>query len=265
MANATARVAKKFVSLHDGQYFRRSVETLSAETTYYVHALIGIDTTGYYCKGDDTQSWILGGIVRADQGNQVLPAGTAGDTALELEVHRPEFMQIALSSVAVTDIGKTVYADDDQTAIIASSSTTYGNVVGFVYDLVYDSSGTVVSNIALVKLSYDGIAGHARLGATKVMAATGTQTLTKYDLNKVILLPNTAAHTLNLPAIAGCPAGTWMQFMKTTSDAAAVTLDGDGSETIDGATTYAAIDAQYDCARLVSDGSGWIIAARDIT
>ena len=53
---------------------------------------------------------------------------------------------MALSSVAVTDIGRKVYASDDQTGTL--TPTTYGNVIGVVVDV----AGT---DIALVEpISY---------------------------------------------------------------------------------------------------------------
>jgi len=254
MANATSIVAK---GGSDRRYFRRSVETLGAETTFYKHALIGVDATGYYCKGDDTQAWLLAGVVRGESGNPKLPAGTAGDGTIDLDVWRPEYMELYISGVAVTDLYKKVYASDDQTGVLSNSSLTYANFIGHVVDVV-------ASNIALVKMCYEGIAGHAAYGVSKWLAATGTQTLSKLDVNKTIFLPNTAAHTVNLPAVADTQAGDRLTFVKTTTDAQAVTLDGNSSETIDGSTTLATIDAQFDTAILVSTGSAWIVVARDI-
>ena len=255
MANATARVKKGHVSV-TSEHIKRSTETLSAETTFYPGAMIGVDTTGYYAKFDDTQSMVFAGLVREKEGDPVLPAGTAGDAALGLDIVQPKRFQLAISSVAVTDINKKVYASDDQTGVLTNGGT-YGNLVGTVVEVV-------ASGIALVEPVYDGVAAHARLHSAKTLAATGTQTLTKLDIGKTIFCPNTAAHTVNLPAVAGTQAGDRIHFVKTTSDAAAVTLDGDGAETIDGAATYAAIDAAYDCATLVSTGSAWIIENRDI-
>lgn len=257
MANATAIVKKGVLSCTD-EFRQRSTETLASETTFYTHALVGVDTTGYYCKGDDAQSWILAGVVRGKEGNPVLPAGTAGDGTIQLDVHRPTHLELAIASVAVTDIGKKVYAIDDQTGTLDASTRTYANLVGEVEDVV-------ASGIALVKLCYDGLAGHQRLQAAKFMAATGAQSLTKLDLNKTIFLPNTAAYALTLPAVADTQAGDRLTFVKTTSAAFAVTLTGNGAETIDGSNTLATIDAQYDTAILVSTGSAWIVVARDIT
>jgi len=239
------------------EFMRRSVETLSTETTFYRNALVGIDITGYYCKGDDTQSWILAGVVRGDQGTPVLPAGTAGDGTIDLDIQRPQALELKIASVAVTDIGKKVYAVDDQTGTLNASTLTYANFIGTVLDVV-------ATNIALVELCYDGLAGHRKHGTAKWLAATGNQTLTKYDLNKTFFIPNTEALTITLPAVADTQAGDELRFLKTSADAFAATLDGNGSETIDGAATLATIDAQFDCATLVSTGSAWIVLNRDL-
>jgi hypothetical protein len=257
VANATDRVAKGKVDVTD--VFRTaSVETLSAATRFYSHALIGTDSTGYLCKGDDTQSWLFAGIVRGREGNPLLPAGTAGDGTIDLDIERPHSLEVTLTSVAVTDFGKPVYATFDNQVTLDNSATTYANVVGFV-------AKKVATNIALIELAYDGVAANRRLMAAKTMAATGAQTLSKYDLGKTIILPNTAAYALTLPAVADCPAGSIFSFAKSTSNAAAVTITGNAAENIDGSNTYAAIDAQYDCAILVSVGTAWIIQNRDIT
>lgn len=258
MANATAIVAKGVIPFTlDG--CQESSATLAAETTFYPRALLGRTTGGYLAKMDDSQSLIFAGVVSEHHGKQVLPAGTAGDGTIQLEYQKPRFHALAISGVAVTDIGKTVYASDDQTGVLTSASLTYANVIGQV-------AGYLASGIALVELAYDGVAGNLRLAASKTMAATGTQTLTRWDIGKTIILPNTAAHTLNLPAIAGVPLGGRLRFVKTTSDAQAVTLDGDGSETIDASATLATIDAINDTAELVATGaSTWAVQSRDIT
>lgn len=255
MANATGLVNKAVID--QMKFYRRSTETLAAETTFYPVAMLGIDATGYLCKGDDTQAWAFAGVVSNDHGAQVLAAGTAGADALKLNHMRPEYFQLAISGVAVTDIGKKVYASDDQTGVLSNSSLTYANFVGTVEDVP-------ASGIALVKACYSGVAGNGQFGVSKWLAATGTQTLSKMDLNKTIFLPNTAAHTVNLPAVADTQAGDRLTFIKTTTDAQAVTLDGNSSETIDGATTLATIDAQFDTAILVSTGTAWVVLARDI-
>lgn len=253
MANATARVAKRIT--HDRKFAKRSSATLASATNFFTTAMLGLTTAGYLAKFDDSQSMIFVGLVRGREGDPTLAAGTAGDAALGLDYEIPDAFELAVSGVAVTDIGKKVYASDDQTGVM--TQTTYGNLVGTIIDVI-------ASGIALIAPAYDGISGNKRLGAARTLAATGAQSLTKFDLGKTIFLPNTAAYTVTLPAAADTQAGDELHFVKTTAAAFAVTLDGNASETIDGATTLATIDAQFDCAVLVSDGSGWIVKNRDI-
>lgn len=257
MANATAKVNKGTVGVLDAEHAKRSSVTLSAELQYYVNAMVGITTAGYLAKFDDSQSMLFVGLVKGREGNPLLPSGTAGDDALMLDYYRPKFFELAIASVAVTDIGKKVYASFDATGVLTNGGT-YGNFVGHVVDVA-------ASGIAIVEACYDGLAGHRRFGVAKTLAATGEQTLTKWDINKTILIPNTAAHSIILPAVAGTQAGDRIHFIKTTSDAFAATLDGAAAETIDGAATLATLDAQFDCATIVSTGSAWIVEHRDIT
>lgn len=72
----------------------------------------------------------------------------------------------------------------------------------------------------------------------------------------------TAASTITatLPAVSSddATAGRVVTILKIDSGAGSVTIDGDGSETINGATT-ASLTSQYDYLTLVSDGSEWIV------
>jgi hypothetical protein len=63
--------------------------------------------------------------------------------------------------------------------------------------------------------------------------------------------------TLTLPAVASSQYKTY-QVVKVDAGAGAVTLDGDGSETINGATTYA-LSAQYDAVTIWCDGTEWFV------
>jgi hypothetical protein len=253
VANATD-IVKKGVVRRTDEFIELPVETLSAETRFWPNALIGLDATGYACKGDDTQSWLMAGVVTQDQGAPLLPASTAGDGTAILRVQQPQRLEIAIASIAVTDRFKPVYALFDQTGTLDPSATTYANLIGHVV-------AVVASGIALVEPAYDGIGGNVRLSAAKVLAATGAQTLSKTDLGKRIIIPNTAAIAVTLPAVASCPAGSWFWFTKTTAagGGTAVTLTGNGAENINGSNTNNTIDAQYDTMTIVSTGTEWII------
>jgi hypothetical protein len=67
------------------------------------------------------------------------------------------------------------------------------------------------------------------------------------------------AVTVNLPAAASSQ-GYSVTVKKTDSSVNAVTLDGDTTETIDGATTYA-LSTQYDSVSIRCDGTEWFIVA----
>jgi len=64
--------------------------------------------------------------------------------------------------------------------------------------------------------------------------------------------------------VASARAGAWLRLVKTNAAAFAVTLDGDGAETIDGGATFAGVDAQYDAVRVLCTGTEWIILSRDL-
>ncbi len=82
-------------------------------------------------------------------------------------------------------------------------------------------------------------------------------TLTGTD-NDVILLTGTGTYTVTLPAVAGY-ADKQITFKKTGASGT-VTLDGNASETIDGATTYA-INTQWQKVTIWCDGTAWYIIA----
>lgn len=96
-----------------------------------------------------------------------------------------------------------------------------------------------------------------------VTTVTATSTL-RPEQSGLILIANTGAISLNLPKAASVGEGFRYLFIKTTSDAQIATLDGNGSETINGSATNTQIDAQYDRIGIVSNGSNWLIFEREI-
>lgn len=80
-----------------------------------------------------------------------------------------------------------------------------------------------------------------------------------------VLLVDTqsGAVTLNLPAAADA-AGQVLTVKRMGTGVNAVTIDGDGAETIDGSATNTDLDAQYDVLTIVSDGSEWLILNSNI-
>ena len=86
-------------------------------------------------------------------------------------------------------------------------------------------------------------------------AVTATTTMTQNDY--VLLCdPSGGAITVNLLAVAAVQPGRpiWIRSTGTTN---AVTIDGAGSETIDGATTLVLASGAKHGVGLVSDGVAW--------
>ena len=71
------------------------------------------------------------------------------------------------------------------------------------------------------------------------------------------------AITVNLPAAADVP-GQQLTVKKVSGGVNAVTLDGNGAEEIDGSTTNADVDAQYDVLTIICDGTQWLILNQEI-
>lgn len=101
----------------------------------------------------------------------------------------------------------------------------------------------------------------------KLKSIVAAATLTSADFGDsnigLILVGNTGTMTITLPTAVN-NTGRIFIFKKTSSSATAITVDGAGSETIDGATTHTAMDAQYDTITIISDGANWHIIAQKI-
>lgn len=114
--------------------------------------------------------------------------------------------------------------------------------------LTYDASGTALKKILM-----------GRAKTLKVQSKTTTYTALITD--DVILCDTSGgAWTLTLPA-AATSGGKRYFVKKTESSANALTIDGNSSETIDGATTTT-LDTENESIEIVCDGSNWQIVNR---
>jgi len=102
---------------------------------------------------------------------------------------------------------------------------------------------------------------HALLRLQNKATKTANYTVITTDL---ILLCDTTggAFTLTLPAVGG--SGQILIIKKIDANANAVTLDGNGGETIDGDATNTEMDAQYDTIMLLAGATEWHIIAKEI-
>jgi hypothetical protein len=98
----------------------------------------------------------------------------------------------------------------------------------------------------------------------KVTAITGDTTLDA-TYNTVVCNNGGTAITINLPTVASSACdGRIYTIKKGMSSTNNVTIDGDGSETIDGATTFVLSDMQG-AVTITSDGTEWKIISDDLS
>lgn len=216
----------------------------------YKGALVGRNrATGYarpLVAGDD----FLGVAYR--QCDNTGAGHSAGGASVRL--HQAIDVVHALAGVTNADVGKDVYAsDDDALTLTPAGNSRVGRIVA-----------VEATDAARVRCGPIAAVSGALENAPVISLADASATLTLDHMNRTLLIANTVARTLTLPPAAAVRAGGWVRVVKTSAAAAAVTLDGHAAETIDGAATYAAIDAQYDVALLLCTGSEWVILSRDI-
>lgn len=150
-----------------------------------------------------------------------------------------------------------------------------------VYITVGSGTATAATSVAATGLYFAGFAAAAAAqGDTTVRcilapfiaegtrylttAVTATLSATDFTSKSLVVTVSTAGTaTLNLPAVATIPVGAQLTMTKTGS-AGAITIDAADSEEINGATTFAAADAQYDTVTLTNTGTAWFITDRNI-
>jgi hypothetical protein len=228
----------------------KSRQPLAASARPFQGSVLGVKTDGFTRPLTDGDV-VLGLAERTTDTEDV----STSDGGCHANVDRGiQTVIVPLTGVARDDVGhrRMVYASDDGTFSFTPNGSPIGPVIG-----------VWATNYAVVQM----IPHHfvpPSIGALGVVTlADAAATLTTAHLDKVLLMPNSVARTLTLPPAADC-AGRFMTFKKTTAAAAAITLDGNLTETIDGAATNAVMDAQHDTLTIVSDGSNWHTIVRAI-
>lgn len=217
----------------------------------YKGALVGRNRATGYARGLIAGDEFLGLAYRKADNT------VAGHTAGGIRVRLAQDVDVVhpLSGATQGDVGKEVYASDDATLTLsASGNSRVGRIVAL------EGVDTVRVRCQPVQ-SLSGVLENSPV----VALADASATLTLNHMNRTLLMANSAARTLTLPPVATARAGAWLRVVKTSAAAFAVTLDGDGAETIDGAATFAGIDSQYDTVLLACTGTEWVILSRDLS
>lgn len=111
-----------------------------------------------------------------------------------------------------------------------------------------DINNAIREQMSQLRTWYNSLLPYEALSADDTQAAA--------DANKVLGVDASGgAKTITLPTAASI-GGRVYSVIKTDSSAYTVTLDGDGSETIDGLTGQV-LRQQYDALTVVSDGTNW--------
>lgn len=263
MANPTQQVKSTFYDWEPG--FLWPLDS-TANTTFQTGEMIGKTTAGYADHFDDSQAMEFLGVFVGIHYSQA----SADNIRQYLKIRRGYRLTIPIASGTVSRvdsnasgggaIGKIAYAYDSGKVTLDQSSLTYSNIVGRVVDVGDIASVTSLNSTYSVVI--EPFPMRSGCGA-KTLSATGNQTLNVTDLNKTILVPNTANLTVTLPAIALTTAGDKLAFVRTATANFTVTLDGNASEKINNATTEGSICLKGDSLELTSDGSEWYITGKN--
>lgn len=199
MSNATKRAQTTYEPFNIDAKFQ--VGMASTAQTYYPGALVGLNTSGYGTKMDDTAQIRFQGISAQPQ-TTIASGGSDGD--VKLEVVQPRYITMDIASAAVTDIGRPVYATDDQTASFSPGS--FGNLIGYVHSLVSSTS---------VRIECAWESGRRARKPHQVASASGAVVIKESTV--VITKAGVAALTIADPAAADD--GIEMTFISATAQA----------------------------------------------
>jgi len=141
---------------------------------------------------------------------------------------------------------------------VVNASNPHGKLDGYLHADISRSSSLAALNLhvtpAQADLSQPWV--FSRFGL-RVVSITSATSITAGD-KQTIYLCGGAGYTVDLPPMAAM-IGSILVFKKIAGGAA-ITIDADGSETIDGAATKA-LSSQYDSIIIACDGAAWHILA----
>ena len=162
---------------------------------------------------------------------------------------------------------------DSVAFILTTADGTYGvGLSGKVHSLtVADGGPLTLMNVGdMVKLRYvDTTVGWEVVGGNLNLSTVDFKTVTassyaagSYRTQNILANATSNAITINLPAVATTHQKRFY-VRKTDTSANAVTIDGNSSETIDGATTLV-LPNEDDFAEIITDGTAWYVLSTNV-
>ena len=186
-------------------------------------------TTHDDTKHSDSGSHLLTDGSQASTGQQAFDAGIAlGDNIV-----MGDNSIIGIDTLTFTDVAGTIGGIQNQNLVDKSAAETIAGA--WVFSAGLRAAGSFGTSLA-------AISSNTTLNGTH---------------HVVICDASGGAFAVTLPAASGIT-GRIYHIKKTDSSGNAVTVDGNASETIDGATT-AALSAQYESVMIICTGSEWFV------
>jgi len=169
-----------------------------------------------------------------------------------------------------------VYTGYFNNSVQAASGTAYGIDVSAANSSFtatasvagrFVANGSIGSNYAIIVPSNSGSVGIGISSPTSTLHVDGaiaksitTKTATYTAANDYTILCSTNTFTINLPTASGITGRIYI--IKNITSGTTITVDGSGSETIDGATTYT-LASQYKYVQIQSTGSEWVVTGNN--
>jgi hypothetical protein len=212
-----------------------AVATREGQTYWSTNAAAGAQLSMCVHKGGTTYDWEI-----LAYGAPGLPvASGAGEVPVSTG---------AGATYAAANLG------DEVSAIIAGA---IGGTAGQA--LIGDGAGdvgTTSAPVSAVLAASDAPGMRSALGVSYAVTASKTTTYTAVPGDIIPCDATGGAFTVNLPAASGVVQS--ISIKKTDASVNAVTIDGNASETIDGATTRL-LSTQYEAVTLWSNGTNWMV------
>lgn len=210
-------------------------------------------------------------ILNVDTTNDRVGIGTTGPEQ-KLSVKDGYIQVEKLVNVSNTEVGQLVFRNlnfnlgtqggDIPAAIIVSTGSyvnrgilqfaTSNNDIGATVKVTIDNLG----NVGIGTTSPTSTLHNAGSFASPITTKTADYTATSSD-HTILCNKSDGNITITLPAVSGC-SGRIYNIKKIDSSAYTVTIDGNSSETIDGALTQT-LTTQYESITIQTDGSAWYI------
>jgi len=175
-----------------------------------------------------------------------------------------KFLRGAEADIPVLNQGEPAFTTDTHKVFIGDGAANYQ--LAMVADKLSVFAATTSAELAGV-ISDETGSGLLVFGTSptittpvinhKVTAKTTTATLNIAESGLITVIA-ASGYTILLPTAVG-NSGIVFTIKKTDDNANLITIDGDGTETIDGALTYTDINYQYAYVIIVSDNANWLI------